>query len=749
MRKNYFFRALGTLILCFFFLYPCSAQHEFDYLEVNNIKAYINPLNLFSKDGNASFEVPKGSGKHTIYNANIWLGGMTDGGNLHVAAHLYGENGQDFFLGPITNDYTVVDGKKVVSEAYKQKYFRTWKVSKAEIDYHKANYSNSSYQMPWAIANWPAHGRTQFGESTNLAPYKKVSSSSTYNPAQGDYPDILGDEAVLFIINDALNVHTESGGEPLGVEIVGMAYAFIGPDQYGHKVDNTVFIQYVIKNKSPRKYKDFYFGFFADFDLGYKYDDYIGCDVFRNLAYIYNGKEIDGSGEFGAYGAMPPAQGSMFLSHDMHAFLFFNYNASPTGTPDVASDYYNYMRAVWKDGTPMTRYGIGYNLGSTDYANFMFERGTYLDPTGTWSEEQPTPYGTPNQPGDRRSIMSTGPFTLFSGRSLTIDIALPYGRAEEGGAIASVQQLLVNSDEARLFWSNLYTGIGGRAVYQNQYPPLSGDVLLYSVQSAGQYTLCKKNRLTRNGFYHFDGVADGNYIVKVIPHIPDNLLPTYYGNMEHWSEATVITIANGVSQSLGDIMMIPTEPLGGSSTISGYVNGISGGKKSILSSKVSNPVPDASVYLQTYQENKWKTIAHTLTNKDGYFVFKSVPIGSYRLTLDVPGIEITDTPTVEITEDGQIVDNIIFETTIGIAEIIKKSGNNIVVYPNPSNGHFTMVSENVIERIELYDVLGKKVFSDIPKTQTVQLNTHLPQGLYIYRAVLQGGSVSSGKIVVQ
>jgi hypothetical protein len=463
---------------------------------------------------------------------------------------------------------------------------------------------------------------------------------------------------------------------------------------------------------------------------------------------------MDGAGHPWAYGLNPPAQGARFLSHDMSAFLFFNYNTSPAGTPDFAPDYYNYMRALWRDNMPMTRYGNGYNPTSTMYEKFMFniaERPEDQPDEGPWREEIPLGHysGGPNVPSDRRGIMSTGPFTLFPGGNLTIDIALPFGRAEAGGPLLSIYELLVESDKAKSYWSNLYTGIGGRAGYQNPYRYLAGEVLLYSVKSEGQYTLCQKIRLNGDGFYDFTKVANGNYIVKVIPHRPDNLLPTYYGNTEHWSEATVVKIANGVSQSLDDILMIPIEPLDGSSIISGYVNGTNGGKKSILSSVVSNPVPDASVYLQTYQGSAWKTIAHTLTNNEGYFVFNNIPIGSYRLTLDVPGIEITNPPAVEITEDGQIVDNIIFETTIGIADIIKKSGSNIVVYPNPSNGYFTIASESVIESIELYDAMGKKVLTATPKAQTTQINARLPQGLYIYRAVLQGGSISSGKVVVQ
>ena len=88
------------------------------------------------------------------------------------------------------------------------------------------------------------------------------------------------------------------------------------------------------------------------------------------------------------------------------------------------------------------------------------------------------------------------------------------------------------------------------------------------------------------------------------------------------------------------------------------------------------------------------------------------------------------------------------ENIVGIKEN-KYSFEKLMIYPNPSNGQFTVASEKVIESIELYDVLGKKVFVDTPKTQTTQITTHLPQGFYIYRAVLQCGSVSSGKIIVQ
>ena len=157
MKKNYpprnpaHLANLMKIMVLTFFPMLCSAQ-EFDYLDVNNIKAYINPLLLFN-DGHAAFVAPKNSGKSTIYASSLWLSGYNQG-NLHVAAHTFCERGRDFWLGPITNDYEIVDEKKVVSDAYIQKYHHTWKISRQEIDYHRTHYEDPCYVMSRSIAKY-------------------------------------------------------------------------------------------------------------------------------------------------------------------------------------------------------------------------------------------------------------------------------------------------------------------------------------------------------------------------------------------------------------------------------------------------------------------------------------------------------------------------------------------------------------------------------------------------------------------
>jgi hypothetical protein len=161
--------------------------------------------------------------------------------------------------------------------------------------------------------------------------------------------------------------------------------------------------------------------------------------------YGYNGNEID-QGEVYAYGENPPAQGFMFLNQKMSAFVYHNnLNNNPMGDPDNAPGYYRLLQAIWKDGTPMTMWGTGYNPEGGERAHFMFS-GDPIAKTG-WTEY--TPYGPgsePNYPNDRRGLMSAGPFMFPAGSSLSFDIALPF--VWDNGSKSNLSSLALLKDFA-------------------------------------------------------------------------------------------------------------------------------------------------------------------------------------------------------------------------------------------------------------------------------------------------------------
>jgi len=195
-----------------------------------------------------------------------------------------------------------------------------------------------------------------------------------------------------------------------------------------------------------------YVGFFADFDICYAYDDYIGCDSLLNLCYGYNSQPIL-PWQTGQCYEYTPSQGAMFLNSKMNSFIHFDLVNSPMGSPADANAFYNYLQGLWKNGTPLTYGGIGYNPTSTHYTKFAFS-GDPETKTG-WTEMTPNGPDNPhNPPDDRRGIMSAGPFNLKAGEKIKIDIALPFAQDLNGDHLTSVTMLKQNAQKIQQFYND-------------------------------------------------------------------------------------------------------------------------------------------------------------------------------------------------------------------------------------------------------------------------------------------------------
>ena len=315
------------------------------------------------------------------------------------------------------------------------------------------------------------------GQPEKLAPFSDRNGNGIYEPFDGDYPEIRGDQCLFFIFNDDRGPHLESQGNKLRAEIHGMAYAWDIPTDSAF--NNTVFLSYKIFNRSQHTYDSVYLGMFTDIDIGYMNDDYIGCDVERSMYYGYNGTPIDGTGQPYAYGENPPAQCVIFIGgplmdadgidnprydsegHQlcdvsvnginfgdsivdnerlgMRKFVYMNNSGGGVPfymtDPLFAPEYYQFLRGIWKDGTRMI-YGGNAHLSAGGYGpecDFMFPGESdslnwgsgCIPPNGpvNWTE---TTAG--NYPNDRRCMGSTGPFTFHPGDVQDMDIAFSWAR---------------------------------------------------------------------------------------------------------------------------------------------------------------------------------------------------------------------------------------------------------------------------------------------------------------------------------
>jgi hypothetical protein len=467
----------------------CSSSTSIASLDISNVRTLIL-LNgdmwwdAISQTNVAEYEVPKGSGKTSLFAGSFWIGGLDAGLNLHVAAQTYRQTGTDFYPGPLDTTTAAVTPTTCLA------YDRHFVITRQEV----LDFIGGSPATP-AITNWPGNGTG--AQAHYLAPFYDNNGDGIYNPADGDYPKfdyigssggdctgaLHGDQAIWFVFNDMGNPHTETGGLEFGIEIQEQAFAYQSAIA---DINNSTFYQYRLINRNPTgSYNNVYIGMWIDPDLGNAVDDYVGCDVKRGLGYCYNGDENDEGTQ--GYGINPPAVGVDFLQGPladafdgidndrdsiidepgeqiiMSKFVYYNNDASAQGNPTAAADYYNYLKGIWIDNTNITFGGNG-NSGS-DNANFMFP-GT-SDPYGwstngvitqanspsswTWSEET-----AGNVPGDRRFLQSAGPFTFVPGEVQLITTAAMWARAVSGGRLASINYLKNADDNIQLLMDSCF-----------------------------------------------------------------------------------------------------------------------------------------------------------------------------------------------------------------------------------------------------------------------------------------------------
>ena len=427
----------------------CTPSSAFEWLDINNVRTRINAggdmwWDLPSGTGSKYF-IPANGSATSLFAGSLWIAGVDVNNQLKCAALRFRQVGNDYYTGPLT-----VDGKASITPETCAKWDKIYKITRAEVDEFLANFqAGNTDDIPTIIKNWPAHPDDQDPEgiAQYLAPFYDADGNGQYDPTQGDYPyydisnelchtkiptmeeerygtmhgSILadqvlkGDQTLWWIFNDKGAAHTESGGQAIGIEVRAQAFAFATNDE----INNMTFYSYEIINRSTYTLTGTYFSPWTDVDLGYGYDDYVGCDVARGLGYGYNGSYIDGSGEPEAYGAQPPALGIDFFqgpymdpdgidnpkynfvveitfdhidpvtndsvfNYDtvsytqianesingvnfgngiidderfgMRRFVYHNNSSADNGDPSTAPQYYNYLRGIWKNGAKM-RYG--------------------------------------------------------------------------------------------------------------------------------------------------------------------------------------------------------------------------------------------------------------------------------------------------------------------------------------------------------------------------------------------------------
>lgn len=490
-------RLSTALVMSLSLLLHRAHGQAFAELDINDVRARVHANGLIGPNlaaGSSAFIVPAAGGAAPLYASGLWMGGLSSSGQLRLAAHLAGATGSDYFPGPLTTTNASIT--PAVSAAYDQ----VWSITRQQVEDHRAWFAciqdpecdisvlfPNGYVIPDAFLTWPAMGDVSAGQAVYLAPFIDHDADLGYNPYNGDHPCILGDQALYCIFNDNLGAHQASGGQPIGVEVQMMPFAYTGDPALAQ----TVFVHYKVINRSTQTLTGFRIGHYTDFELGCPDDDIVGTDAGRSMVYALNG-DPDDQNCLGipGYGAQPPAFGTVVLKGPLldpdgldngltllegyvngtgfgdgipenerfglsNSMYFLRQGPTAMTDPSNAAHFHNQLRSVWKDNTPLTHGGTGYATDPGAVPTlFAFPgdsdplgNGTNGVPQGAWAAALD---GTGLQV-DPRTVAGMGPFTLEPGMHVNLLVAYVFARAGSGGPLASVAALQQRVDSVRAF----------------------------------------------------------------------------------------------------------------------------------------------------------------------------------------------------------------------------------------------------------------------------------------------------------
>jgi uncharacterized repeat protein (TIGR03803 family) len=318
-----------------------------------------------------------------------------------------------------------------------------------------------------------------------------------------------------------------------------------------------------------------------------------------------------------------------------------------------------------------------------------------------------------------------------------------YGMASYGGAYGNGCVFSINTDGSGhklLFSFDTINGI-------NPFGSLiiSGNNLYGMANSGGAYTYgdiftIKTDGTGFNDLFDFNGL-DGLY--------PQNSLirsgKVMYG-----------MTFNGGPDTLGNVFAIDTDGtnyrtlLDFNSTNGGEPFGNVVLKDSLLYGMAGLGGADGQGTIFSVDTNgAYYTDLHDCTSSDGNY-----PIGSLTVFRNV----LYGMTNIGGTNDSGVIFRYYTPmhdsgSGLGIQNITANS-SNISVYPNPSNGIFTLQSSVVSGQssVDIYNVLGQQVYSKqaVIRNSQFVIELNQPSGVYLYRVIANSGEViGEGKLVIQ
>jgi len=311
---------------------------------------------------------------------------------------------------------------------------------------------------------------------------------------------------------------------------------------------------------------------------------------------------------------------------------------------------------------------------------------------------------------------------------------------DEDSCVATSSQVIVVGD------SIVYHQVYGQ-VFEGDFPMDRGMVMIFSTEAGPNYEpFFDMAMIDSSGVYVLPYVPNGEFYIYAIPFNWNGYLPTYYGDVINWDEATPIVL--GEPENPYDIHLVAAEfaATPGNGSITGTI--YNGGVRASYIDKIQ---------MLLYNDN-YEILGFTDVNEEGSFDLSNLANGTYYIYPELSGVS-SEFTQVQITDEQQdVVVNMTMEgsTILGEKELFTNTeASNI--FPNPAGDKARIELNNLKEtkvNVQVMDITGRTQIVNEYKLSAgrtvIDISMeHLETGIYFVRISNTEGNTITRKVVHQ